>query len=71
MQTFAETYAPIAAVTAYAERMNARVESATTESGETLIVVMHDDHVFAAASSKVSRLDAYEKLAKRIKEKQS
>ena len=56
----------------YAQRWNARIVTATTPEGETIVVIMGmNDHPFAAASSKVSEADAYVKLAKRIKEKQS
>lgn len=67
----ANVNAAIIAVGNYANTLNARVVAATSKDGETIMVVMHDDHVFAAASSKLSPADAYLKLAERIKEKKS
>lgn len=67
----ANVNAAILAVSKYAVLMNARVVGATSKDGETIVAVLHDDHVFAAASSKLSPADAYVKLAARIAEKKS
>jgi hypothetical protein len=56
----------------YAQRWNARIVTATTPEGETIVVIMgYNDHPLAAASSKVSEADAYIKLANRINQKQA
>lgn len=57
-------------VSRYAKKWGARVQTASTlADDEHLAVVMHDDHVFAAASSKVSQSDALIRLAGRIRAK--
>jgi len=67
----ANVNAAILAVNNYANTMSARIVAATSKDGETIIAVLHGDHVFAAASSKLSPADAYLKLAERIKAKKS
>lgn len=58
-------------VALYANMYDARVQIASTPSNdEHIIAVLHDDHVFAAASSKVSQMDALIRLADRIRSKQ-
>lgn len=57
-------------VARYAKKWGARLVVASTPSDdEHLAVVMHDDHVFAAASSKISQQDAVIRLAGRIRTK--
>lgn len=59
-------------VSRYAEKWGATLQVfSTAADDEHLAVVMHDDHVFAAASSKVSQGDALIRLAGRIRAKQS
>lgn len=51
----------------YAEKWGARVQIASTpDNDEHIVAVLHDDHVFAAASSKASQTDALVRLADRI-----
>jgi len=62
--------AAILTIGQYAARKNARLVGATSAQGETILVIINEfDHAFAAASSKISVADAYEKLAERIKAK--
>ena len=57
-------------VSAYAKKWGARVTVASTPADdEHIAVVLHDDHVFAAASSKISQQDAIIRLAGRIRAK--
>lgn len=57
-------------ISTYATRWGAQVQVASTPANdEHIVAVMHDDHVFAAASSKVSQLDALRRLASRIRAK--
>lgn len=55
-------------VNTYAAKWSARLVVASS-TDEHLAVVMHDDHVFAAASSRVSPEDAIARLAARIRAK--
>lgn len=57
-------------VSKYAKKWGARVQVVSTPADdEHLAVVLHDDHVFAAASSKISQADAIVRLACRIRAK--
>lgn len=57
-------------VSRYAKKWDARVQTASTpDESEHIAAVLHDDHVFAAASSKISPADAIIQLANRIKAK--
>lgn len=54
----------------YARSYSARVvEAASADGVEFIAAVLHDDHVFAAASSTRSASDAIAQLAGRIKSK--
>lgn len=54
----------------YAKRWGARIQMASTPANdEHIVAVLHDDHVFAAASSKISQADAIIRLAGRIRAK--
>lgn len=57
-------------VNAYAKRFSARlVQAASADGAEFIAAVLHDDHVFAAASSTRSADDAIAQLAGRINAK--
>lgn len=54
----------------YADKWGARIQFASTPANDEYIaVVLHDDHVFAAASSKLSQVDALHRLAGCIRAK--
>lgn len=57
-------------ILSYAEKWGARIQYASTHrNDEHIVAVLHDDHVFAAASSKSSQADAFRNLAGRIRAK--